>query len=113
MDGEGTALAREALNGIKMFWHSDESEVEITRLGGLTNLVFRVEPDQVTMKNIRRNGPGDYAGDDILLNASATLTLRDDGNLDVRIKTFPFVTKFRMIRVALDDPALLDAELSD
>ena len=43
MDDHGISQAREALNAINMFWHPDESEVEITRLGGLTNLVFRVD----------------------------------------------------------------------
>ena len=43
MDDQGISQAREALNAINMFWHPDESEVEITRLGGLTNLVFRVD----------------------------------------------------------------------
>ena len=43
IDDHGISQAREALNAINMFWHPDESEVEITRLGGLTNLVFRVD----------------------------------------------------------------------
>ncbi len=43
VDGRGIEQAREALRHIKMFWHHDESEIEIVRLGGLTNLVFRVD----------------------------------------------------------------------
>ncbi len=43
MDDQGLALAREALGRIQMFWHQDDADVEITRLGGLTNLVFRVD----------------------------------------------------------------------
>ena len=43
MDDQGLSLARAALRDIAMFWHPDESDVEITRLGGLTNLVFRVD----------------------------------------------------------------------
>lgn len=43
MDDRGIGLARQTLNGIKMFWHLDESDVKIARLGGLTNLVFRVD----------------------------------------------------------------------
>ena len=43
MDDQGISLAREALNKIQLFWHHDDSEIEITRLGGLTNLVFRVD----------------------------------------------------------------------
>jgi thiamine kinase-like enzyme len=37
------ALAREALHQVKQLWSLDASETEITRLGGLTNLVFRVD----------------------------------------------------------------------
>ena len=43
MDDQGISLAREALSKIQLFWHHDDSEIEITRLGGLTNLVFRVD----------------------------------------------------------------------
>ena len=43
MDHGDISLARQALREIKMFWHPDENDVEITRLGGLTNLVFRVD----------------------------------------------------------------------
>lgn len=37
------ADARAALAGIKQFWCLDDSEITITRLGGLTNRVFRVD----------------------------------------------------------------------
>jgi thiamine kinase-like enzyme len=37
------AIAREALKKVPMFWCLDESDLEIARLGGLTNLVFRVD----------------------------------------------------------------------
>jgi len=40
---EDTALARAALKTIPMFWCLDERDLQITRLGGLTNLVFRVD----------------------------------------------------------------------
>ena len=43
MDDQGTEQAREALRHIQMFWHLDESEVDVKRLGGLTNLVFQVD----------------------------------------------------------------------
>ena len=43
MDDQGISQARDVLRGIQLFWHPDESDVEITRLGGLTNLVFRVD----------------------------------------------------------------------
>ena len=36
-------IAREAVRGIPMLWCLDDSDLSITRLGGLTNLVFRVD----------------------------------------------------------------------
>ncbi len=42
MDDHGIELAREALKKIKLFWCLDDAEIEIRRLGGLTNLVFFV-----------------------------------------------------------------------
>ncbi|MEM7702149.1 MAG: caspase family protein [Pseudomonadota bacterium] len=73
-------------------------------------LVFKVKPEQVTMVNLRESEPGVYEGRDILLNGDSQLTLRADGNLDVRIGTFPFPTKFVMIREGLDDPDALPAQ---
>ena len=43
MDDQGTEQAREVLRHIQMFWHLDESDIEVKRLGGLTNLVFQVD----------------------------------------------------------------------
>jgi thiamine kinase-like enzyme len=43
MDEQGIERARQALREIRMFWHLDESEIEVKRLGGLTNLVFQVD----------------------------------------------------------------------
>ena len=43
MESEDIEQAREALRHIQMFWHLDETEIDVTRLGGLTNLVFRVD----------------------------------------------------------------------
>ncbi len=43
MDDHGIELAREALKKIKLFWCLDDAEIEIRRLGGLTNLVFYVD----------------------------------------------------------------------
>ena len=43
MDDQGIGLAREALRGLKIFWSLDDSDIAVTRLGGLTNLVFRVD----------------------------------------------------------------------
>lgn len=77
------------------------------------SLVFRVEPDQVTMRDLRQTVPGKYEGFDILLNAPGKLKVRKDGNLEVEIATWPFPTKFQMIRVAIDHPASLDEETPD
>ncbi|WP_299191758.1 caspase family protein [uncultured Erythrobacter sp.] len=76
-------------------------------------LLFRVEPEQVTMVDIRRDEPGLYLGRDILLNGDARMSLRADGNLDVRVGTFPFPVHFVLIREALDDPQALSAEMPD
>ncbi len=73
-------------------------------------VVFKVNPEQVTMVNMRETAPGVYEGRDILLNGDSKLTLRPDGNLDVRIGTFPFPTKFVFIRVGLDNPDALPAQ---
>jgi len=43
MDDPDISRAREALGNIAMFWHPEESDIDVTRLGGLTNLVFRVD----------------------------------------------------------------------
>lgn len=75
-------------------------------------LLFRVEPEQVTMVNIRRDDEGAYLGRDILLSGDAKMTLRADGNLDVRVGTFPFPVEFQLIRVAVDDPSALSDEMS-
>ncbi|WP_298302108.1 caspase family protein [uncultured Erythrobacter sp.] len=74
-------------------------------------LLFRVEPEQVTMTDMRREAAGSYLGRDILLNGDAQLTLRADGNLGVKVSTFPFPVEFVLIREALDDPATLEEEL--
>lgn len=43
MDDQGVAEARKILAGLELFWALDDSDIEVTRLGGLTNLVFRVD----------------------------------------------------------------------
>ena len=43
MDDQGVSQAREVLRGLKMFWCLDDKDIEVTRLGGLTNLVFAVD----------------------------------------------------------------------
>ncbi len=43
MDDQGISQARDVLSQIPEFWHPDDDAAKITRLGGLTNLVFRVD----------------------------------------------------------------------
>ncbi len=45
MDDRDISQARAVLRGLKQFRFLDESEMAITRLGGLTNLVFRADHD--------------------------------------------------------------------
>ncbi len=42
-DDRGVAQARQILSGLELFRRVGERELEVTRLGGLTNLVFRVD----------------------------------------------------------------------
>lgn len=76
-------------------------------------LLFRVEPEQVTMTDVRREEAGVYLGRDILLGGDAVMTLRSDGNLAVRVATFPFPVEFVLIREALDEPDELLEELPE
>jgi len=73
-------------------------------------LLFQVKPEQVTITNLREAGPGQFLGRDILLNGDAELTLREDGNLDVKVSMFPFPAKFVLIREGLDDPDALSSD---
>ena len=43
MDDRGISQAREAVRDLEMFGSLDHDDIAITRLGGLTNLVFRVD----------------------------------------------------------------------
>jgi thiamine kinase-like enzyme len=43
MDDQGVGRAREILQELKLFWTLDGSGITVSRLGGLTNLVFRVD----------------------------------------------------------------------
>ena len=42
MDDRGIGLAREALKQIQLFWCLDDTDIDVRRLCGLTNLVFFV-----------------------------------------------------------------------
>ncbi len=43
MDDRGVAQARQILNGLELFRRVEIRDLDVTRLGGLTNLVFRVD----------------------------------------------------------------------
>ncbi len=43
MDDQDISLARAELKKLPMMWALEESDIAVTRLGGLTNLVFRVD----------------------------------------------------------------------
>jgi thiamine kinase-like enzyme len=43
MEDADIAQAREVLRGLQMFWCLEDSDISISRLGGLTNRVFRVD----------------------------------------------------------------------
>src|SRR5882672_5761121 len=43
MDDRGIAQARQILSGLELFRRAGNPDLEVTRLGGLTNLVFRVD----------------------------------------------------------------------
>jgi hypothetical protein len=48
-----------------------------------------------------------------LLGGDARMSLREDGNLDVSVATFPFPAKFALIREALDDPDAISDEMPE
>lgn len=74
-------------------------------------IVARVYTDQVVMRDLVRSDPGIYAARDILIGGDAKLRLRDDGNLDVRVATFPVPVDFRLIREGVDDQQAFENEL--
>lgn len=67
-------------------------------------IVTRVYPDQVVLTEMTRTDAGQYSGKDNLLQGKTTMKLRKDGNIDVRVGTFPFPTKYTLIREGVDDP---------
>jgi thiamine kinase-like enzyme len=71
MDDQGVSLARAELKKLPMMWALEDSDIEVTRLGGLTNLVFRVDlcgeqyvlrlPGKGTEEYINRSNEGQAA----------------------------------------------------
>ena len=61
MDDRGIAQARRILGGLELFGGLDDRDLEVTRLGGLTNLVFRVDHgDQHYVLRIPGRGTEEY-----------------------------------------------------
>lgn len=79
--------------------------------GWRSALVFAVLPDQVTLKNLQHSGPGTYSGYDMAWMAKSDFKVRKDGNIDVLVHTFPFKTKYRLVKVGLDNPQAFAADL--
>lgn len=80
-------------------------------LDGWTHaFVFNIMPDMVVFKDFKRTGPGKYEAQDLPLLAKMEMALRADGNIDVKIKTFPFPTTYTLIRETLDDAEAMAAE---
>src|ERR1700688_1520505 len=61
MDDRGLAQARRILSGLELFRHLGDRDLEVTRLGGLTNLVFRVDHgDQHYVLRVPGKGTEEY-----------------------------------------------------
>ena len=73
MSDDAINKARAALAGLELFDGAGASELRITRLGGLTNLVFRVEKgDEVLCLRLPGEGTGEYIDRNVeLVNARA------------------------------------------
>lgn len=74
-------------------------------------LVLKVQPDMVVLQNFRRTGPGQYAADDLPLGGPATMTLNDEGNLDVSVRGALGPAKYALIRLQAQYPQLLKDEI--
>jgi thiamine kinase-like enzyme len=60
-DDRGVAQARRILSGLELFRRVGERDLEVTRLGGLTNLVFRVDDgDQHCVLRVPGKGTEEY-----------------------------------------------------
>ncbi len=94
---DGVAQAREVLRDIKKFWSIEEDEIEVKRLGGLTNLVFFVDhhgeqyvlrlPGKGTEEYINRSNEHQAAAETAKAKVSPDIVHFDD-------KTGVMVTRF-------------------
>ncbi|MEX6634761.1 hypothetical protein [Hyphococcus lacteus] len=71
---------------------------------------LKVQPDMVVVKDLQRSGPGVYTGFDLPLMGESTLTLNDDGNLNVSVAGMLGPAKFALIRREVGDETAFQAE---
>lgn len=71
---------------------------------------LKVQPDMVVVKDMQRTGPGIYTGFDLPLMGESTLTLNDDGNLNVSVAGMLGPAKFALIRREIADEAAFQTE---
>lgn len=75
-------------------------------------LFWQILPDMVVHRDIERTGVGRYVARDLSLNVKSRFTLQPDGNIKVRLSTFPFATHFVLLKETLDQSAAMDSELA-
>lgn len=78
--------------------------------GWTHGFILKILPDMVIFNNVKRVGNGQYQADDLPLTGKAAMTLKPDGNIAVRVQTFPFPTSYTLMRETLDDSDAMAAE---
>ena len=71
---------------------------------------LKVQPDMVVVKDMKRTAPGVYTGFDLPLMGESTMTLNDDGNLQVSVAGMLGPAKFALIRREVADEAAFQTE---
>ncbi len=72
---------------------------------------LKVRPDMVVLQNFERTSAGVYTADDLPLLGPATMQLKPDGNLSVRVKGALGPVAYTLIKREADDKRALDAEI--
>lgn len=73
-------------------------------------LVLKILPDMVVLKDIKRVGDGRYEAADLPLAAKARMELMPGGTIKVQAATFPFPTRYTLLRETLDDADAMAVE---
>ncbi|MEP3227514.1 MAG: caspase family protein [Parasphingorhabdus sp.] len=73
---------------------------------------WQIVSNMVVHRDIKRIGTGRYVGRDLSLNVKSRFNLLPDGNIKVRLSTFPFATHFVLLKESLDQSAAMDSELA-